>query len=69
MVLRLLVGGCILESEVSEMTVANIICTVERIHRIRDLITNGVLHDKHFEEINQLLMSYEAELVKKKVVE
>ena len=51
------------------MTVANIICTVERIHRIRDLITNGVLHDKHFEEINQLLMSYEAELMKKKVVE
>lgn len=56
-------------SEVSEMTVGNIMNEVERIHRIRDLITNGVLQDKHFEEINQLLMGYEVELLKKKVVE
>ena len=64
MVLRLLVGGCILESEVSGMTVFNVIEKLDQIKKCVDSIeTGGVLQDRHFKEIVELLEEYRDSLL------
>ena len=64
MVLRLLVGGCILESEVGKMTVFNVIEKLDQIKKCVDSIeTGGVLQDRHFKEIVELLEEYRDSLL------
>lgn len=59
-----LVGGCILESEVSGMTVFNVIEKLDQIKKCVDIIeTGGVLQDRHFKEIVELLEEYRDSLL------
>lgn len=58
-----------MESEVSGMTVGNVISKIEKIQRVRKALEDGDVTIDDLRDIKNILMDYEVELLHKIVVE